>query len=76
MSTYTTDRASPFTRAVVSSMRKLLANLTKNNHPSGIIERFAKSLFHDSYPEALADKSFDNTGCEKNRLSINWSQAS
>ncbi|MCJ1420622.1 hypothetical protein MMC32_006980 [Xylographa parallela] len=37
MSTYTTDKASPFTRAVVSSMRKL-------------------------YPEALADKSFDNTG--------------
>ncbi|MCJ1237431.1 hypothetical protein MMC14_005416 [Varicellaria rhodocarpa] len=37
MSTYTTDKASPFTRAVVNSMRKL-------------------------YPEALADKSFDNTG--------------
>ncbi|KAL8950710.1 MAG: hypothetical protein Q9222_003269 [Ikaeria aurantiellina] len=37
MSTYTTDKASPFTRAVISSMRKL-------------------------YPEALADKSFDNTG--------------
>ncbi|KAL9121398.1 MAG: hypothetical protein Q9187_002050 [Circinaria calcarea] len=37
MSTYTTDKASPFTRAVVDSMRKL-------------------------YPEALADKSFDNTG--------------
>ncbi|KAL8706202.1 MAG: hypothetical protein Q9201_000708 [Fulgogasparrea decipioides] len=37
MSTYTTDRASPFTRAVISSMRKL-------------------------YPEALADKSWDNTG--------------
>ncbi|MCJ1258761.1 NGG1 interacting factor [Lignoscripta atroalba] len=36
-STYTADKASPFTRAVVSSMRKL-------------------------YPEALADKSFDNTG--------------
>ncbi|MCJ1471329.1 NGG1 interacting factor [Pseudocyphellaria aurata] len=34
---YTTDRASPFTRAVVNSMRKL-------------------------YPEALADKTFDNTG--------------
>ncbi|KAL8841322.1 MAG: hypothetical protein Q9170_000952 [Blastenia crenularia] len=37
MSTYTTDKASPFTRAVISSMRKL-------------------------YPEALADRSFDNTG--------------
>ncbi|MCJ1294273.1 hypothetical protein MMC34_005831 [Xylographa carneopallida] len=37
MGTYTTDKASPFTRAVVNSMRKL-------------------------YPEALADKSFDNTG--------------
>ncbi|KAL8711039.1 MAG: hypothetical protein Q9220_004420 [cf. Caloplaca sp. 1 TL-2023] len=37
MSTYTTDKASPFSRAVISSMRKL-------------------------YPEALADKSFDNTG--------------
>ncbi|MCJ1351689.1 MAG: hypothetical protein MMC33_001673 [Icmadophila ericetorum] len=37
ISTYTTDKASPFARAVVSSMRKL-------------------------YPEALADKSFDNTG--------------
>ncbi|MCJ1450680.1 NGG1 interacting factor [Mycoblastus sanguinarius] len=37
MSTYTTDKASPFTRAVICSMRKL-------------------------YPEALADKRFDNTG--------------
>ncbi|KAI4213450.1 MAG: hypothetical protein LQ351_003950 [Letrouitia transgressa] len=37
MGTYTTDKASPFTRAVINSMRKL-------------------------YPEALADKSFDNTG--------------
>lgn len=38
MSSYTTSSAaSPFTKAVINSMRKL-------------------------YPEALADKSFDNTG--------------
>ena len=35
---YTADKASPFTNAVIQAMRKL-------------------------YPEELADKSFDNTGC-------------
>ena len=30
MSTYTTDKASPFTRAVISSMRKLYADPTRS----------------------------------------------
>lgn len=48
--------SSPFTRAVVNSMRKMYVV------PSGslclVTDRCRR------YPEALADKSFDNTGCK------------
>lgn len=52
-STYTTDKASPFTRAVVRSMRKLYA-------ASHCTVPVLKLLIR--YPEALAE-GFDNTGC-------------
>ena len=59
MSTYTTDKASPFTRAVVNSMRKLCVS------KKDLFARLKLTLFfYFRYPEALADKSFDNTGCE------------
>lgn len=58
MSTYTTDKASPFTRAVISSMRKLY----DQTRPFPRV-RYADALFTCRYPEALADQSFDNTGC-------------
>ena len=67
MSTYTTDKASPFTRAVISSMRKLYVQARPLQR-----ERYADALFTCRYPEALADQSFDNTGCTShNRLSFN-----
>lgn len=60
MSTYTTDRASPFTRAVVSSMRKLWV-FGPSVATSPINPDQARTY---RYPEALADQSFDNTGCQ------------
>ena len=57
MSTYTTDRASPFTRAVVSSMRKMYTVKVY-----GASQQLIK--VPRRYPEALADKSWDNTGCK------------
>lgn len=59
MSTYTTDKASPFTRAVVASMRKLYALCF---HLEWKWSRADVCLLR--YPEALAEKSWDNTGCE------------
>ena len=52
MSTYTTDKASPFTRAVVRSMRKLLVTSREKNatsrglsiHPSGTLKLWQKVL--------------------------------
>ena len=59
MSTYTTDKASPFTRAVIRSMRKLsVLMFSESARPAR-----ADALFTCRYPEALADQSFDNTGC-------------
>lgn len=46
--------SAPFSRAVVSAMRKLYVLLT----------RVKFMLILGSYPEALADKSWDNTGRE------------
>ena len=65
MSTYTTDKASPFTRAVVRSMRKLLVTScvrrTRQVPGLSILIR---------YPEALAE-GFDNTGCRYRTLISN-----
>lgn len=60
MSTYTTDKASPFTRAVISSMRRLYES-------DASLSRAGDRLMDCPtyrYPEALADQSFDNTGCK------------
>ena len=61
MSTYTTDKASPFTRAVVRSMRKLLVASREK-----IAARRGLSVLI-RYPEALAE-GFDNTGCRYRTL--------
>lgn len=63
MSTYTTDKASPFTRAVVSSMRKLL--VTVNDVQRNAASQKLSIL--NRYPEALAE-GFDNTGCRYRTL--------
>ena len=61
MSTYTTDKASPFTRAVVRSMRKLLGTSREKNATSWVLSILVR------YPEALAE-GFDNTGCRYRTL--------
>lgn len=69
MSTYTTDKASPFTRAVVRAMRRLYV-LSKFCFLFfffwclGGVNADDVVLFTFRYPEELADSSFDNTGCE------------
>ena len=65
MSTYTTDKASPFTRAVVRSMRKLLVTSRKKNAASRGLSILIR------YPEALAE-GFDNTGCRYRRLILDY----
>ena len=55
MATQTATAASPFTKAVVTSMRKLYA------HMSTLLWNITLTT-SPRYPEALADKSFDNTG--------------
>ena len=61
MSTYTTDKASPFTRAVVRSMRKLLGPSREKNATGRVLSTLVR------YPEALAE-GFDNTGCRYRTL--------
>lgn len=72
MSTYTTDKASPFTRAVVRAMRRLYVLSHCFSFPFwvclfGWVKKVKADdvvLFTFRYPEELADSSFDNTGCE------------
>ena len=57
--------ASPFTQAVVRAMRKLyvffLFLYYVSDYYAFII---SSSIIQLRYPESLADKTFDNTGCE------------
>ena len=71
MSTYTTDKASPFTRAVVRAMRRLYVLSATLFLFSlfgvclgGVNKADDVVLLTFRYPEELADSSFDNTGCE------------
>ena len=48
--------AAPFSRAVVRAMRKLCVGTFENR-------KIWENLRDSRYPEALADKSWDNTGC-------------
>jgi hypothetical protein len=58
--------ASPFSQAVVRAMRKLYVFFLFILYYAYMLHSAYISLAHQSYryPESLADKTFDNTGCE------------